>query len=202
MTVDRAALHRAFAEVIISDTGDYVTIARGRTEAHIRTALASLAFLYGWEVEEEVVVPGWGRIDLILRDGMSAPMLVELKIDLTKPARIRKAFQQADGYGRWWAECKREHANAALVGIDVDSVALDPVASAYLSVQCMAVGLFIGFLETGGTKAGRVKRAEVMRARRAAADRLASLHRAAEETINRPRFEILDLIDLATGGAV
>lgn len=207
MTADRSALHRAFGDVVVSDGGDYVTIARGPSEARIRTALASLSFLHGWDVQEEVVVPGWGRIDLILRDGVSAPTLIELKIDMTKPARVRKAFQQADGYGRWWTECKRETPNVVLIGVDVDSAILDPVASAYLSVHCMAIGLFIGFLETGGTKAGRSKRAEVMRARRAGANRLAELHRVAEESVTRAVSEhdvvpsglgILDLIDLTS----
>lgn len=184
MTADRRALSAFDRGLAISEHG-YVTIVRGTTEASIRTSLASLAHLYGWEVEEEVVIPGWGRIDIVLRDGVDAPVVVELKIDLTKPARVRKAFQQADGYGRWWIENKAERPAVKLVGLDLDAAVTDPVARAYLSVHCQAVERFIGFLETGGTDKGREERIYRMHDRLELAERHLEYRCAAWKTLRR-----------------
>jgi hypothetical protein len=113
-------------------------------ETNLRAQLAVLARAFGWLVEEEVVVPGWGRIDLVLRSvsGMDV-RLIELKTDLTKPARIRRAFQQADGYGRWWTRHQTQRANVHLVAADADWSAVHAVQAAYPEVGCLDVREFI-----------------------------------------------------------
>lgn len=74
-------------------------------EADLQSGMATLAEAYGWRVQTEVVVPSWGRLDLVLhaRDHDDYAYVVEFKKDLTRAATIRKAFQQADGYSRWLA---------------------------------------------------------------------------------------------------
>lgn len=106
-----------------------------RTEADMRASLAELAAFYGWDVEQEVVIPGWGRVDLVLRQDKGAkPYLIELKLVLKKPSEVRRAFQQADGYGRWWT---REHgeANTPIVVAEApDMSVITPVADTYPAV--------------------------------------------------------------------
>lgn len=115
-----------------------------RTEADLRASLAELASLYGWDVEEEVVVPGWGRIDLVLRAGDDLPpYLVELKLALTKPSEVRRAFQQTDGYGRWWAKERNEANVPLLVAKAPDMSIVTPVADAYPGVPFRTINDFI-----------------------------------------------------------
>jgi hypothetical protein len=117
------------------------------TEAEARTAFRQLAEAYGWLVQEEVVIPGWGRIDLVLRSAATAsPVLVELKKELKKPSEIRKAFQQADGYGRWWALHKDESVVSALVGVHCDWTQVQPVADAYPQVTALSGSGFMTHL--------------------------------------------------------
>jgi hypothetical protein len=105
------------------------------TEADARSAFGQLAEVYGWIAEEEVVIPGWGRVDLVLRSAHAEkPLLIELKRELRKPSEIRKAFQQADGYGRWWSTHRSESATSILVGIQTDWSRVRPVADAYPEV--------------------------------------------------------------------
>lgn len=150
------------------------TIGRETTEADLRRSLAAAAHAYGWLVEEEVVVPGWGRIDIVLRDGVSEPRLVELKLELTKPARIRRGLQQADGYGRWWTQKYGQAASAYLVGLDFDAAAVDPLAAAYPHVGAVRCDHFLGGLTVWGELEGKAARF------RRSGKRLAALRRATD----------------------
>lgn len=157
-----------FGGVRAGDNGG-LRVGLGINEATLRRNLASAAHAYGWLVEEEVVVPGWGRIDIIIRDGVAAPVLIELKLDLTKPARIRRAFQQTDGYGRWWAQERGEAVDTILVGAKVDSAAMTAVHRAYPHVGWTnAGGLLQEFADRGNDDARIVRR-------RRCVDRLAEL---------------------------
>lgn len=129
---------------MISDCGFGI---RYRSESDLRASLAEVAALFGWDVEEEVVVPGWGRIDLVLRPSRVAkPYLVELKLALKKPNEVRRAFQQADGYGRWWTKEKGE-ANTPLVVADAPNLSIvTPVADAYPAIPFRTVDDFLNGL--------------------------------------------------------
>lgn len=118
-----------------------------RTEAQLRSNLAELATFYGWWVEEEVVIPGWGRIDLVLReDPATRPYLVELKLELSKPSEIRRAFQQADGYGRWWSKERGEANTPMVVAKAPNRPAVDLVADAYPAVPFWTIDSFMAGL--------------------------------------------------------
>lgn len=111
-----------------------------RSEADIRRGLANLAYAYGWDVRQEVVIPGWGRIDLVLSDGAPGSILIELKADLATARDVRRGFQQADGYGRWWRTNRDEPATAILAAAAVTENIIGPVASAYPEVGFHLVG--------------------------------------------------------------
>jgi hypothetical protein len=165
---DPRQLSEVFGQLRRDEDGG-LRVGQGRTEAHLRRGLASAAHAYGWLVEEEVVVPNWGRIDIVLRDGRNSPVLIELKLDLTRPAKIRHAFQQTDGYGRWWAQERSEAADTILVGARVDSAAVSAVHRAYPQVGwCNAGGLFAE-LKNRGDEQSRLAR------RRRCFDRLLEL---------------------------
>jgi len=137
---------------------DKLAIGMPFAEVEMRRNLASAAHACGWLVEEEVFVPDWGRIDLILRDGASAPLLIELKLDLTRPAQIRKAFQQTDGYGRWWVQEYGEAVDTLLVGLKVDPGGMSSVHRAYPHVGWCAAGSLLGkFVSRGGEEARRLR---------------------------------------------
>lgn len=171
---DRRDLRQTFGRVFIED--QVIMVGTGPTEADLRRNLATFAHAFGWLVQEEVVVPGWGRIDLVLRDGVSVTRLVELKLDLTKPARIRRAFQQADGYGRWWTQSYDMPADVSLVGARLDREACAPVMGAYPSVGCTDVPGLMGLIKFSGSRRMRLTRA----ARRVeAVDQVAAVCRTA-----------------------
>lgn len=109
-------------------------------EAELRAGLARVARAYGWWVREEVVVPGWGRIDLVLRRAVTAkPFLVELKLALNKPNEVRRAFQQADGYGRWWTQHHGEANTPIVCSSKPNMDIIQPVADAYPAVPYRSV---------------------------------------------------------------
>lgn len=115
-----------------------------RSETDLRKSLAMLARAAGWLVQEELVVPGWGRIDLVLREEVFLPpYLVELKLDLTKQAAVRKAFQQADGYGRWWSTTRGEAATVIVVPAEFDDGLMSAVQAAYPTLQWHGLSEFI-----------------------------------------------------------
>lgn len=105
-------------------------------EASVRRMVATLARAYGWPiVKEEVVIPGWGRVDLLLQmSEKSPPHLFELKLDLSKPSLIRRAFQQADGYGRWWEANKHQEPEVYLGSCTGNRDAVIEVWNAYSRV--------------------------------------------------------------------
>lgn len=157
-----------------------MTIYKTAVEVDMRRSLASVAHAYGWDVSEEVVIPGWGRIDLVLE--ADTTYLVELKVDLTKPARVRRAFQQADGYGRWWTTNKGRPADVFLVGALMDDGVIGGVADAYYSVWPRSIVGLLHFLEAGGTEAGR----EVRRARAVARSaRVAEISKIYDQALAR-----------------
>lgn len=153
------------------------------TEADARTRFRQLAEAYGWLVQEEVVIPGWGRVDLVLRSApSSSPLLVELKKELRKPSEIRRAFQQADGYGRWWARHQGESATSILVGVQGDWARVMPVADTYPEVICLSGGLFMDRLRSWDKDPG----ARALRAhnRLTHLETLVAVHRRAADEMN------------------
>lgn len=154
---------------------------RYRDEASLRRGLATIAHAYGWLVEEEVVVPGWGRIDLVLREKESSPpRLVELKRELRKPASVRRAFQQADGYGRWWTQKHNESCTVSLAGAVVDAQVMSSVASAYPEVDGCTVADLMGRLRIWDNVRLRLSRALE---RQADLARLSAVYEAAREEL-------------------
>lgn len=141
---------------------------RWTDEASLRKGVAEIAWAYGWRVEEEVVVPGWGRIDLILHDaGTGFTRIVELKLDLTKPAKVRRAFQQADGYDRWWAANRRTTCSTYLVSPNGEPGLLASTGHLYPAVGHLDLSTFLGLLAVWGARLAR---------HAAAVERLESLH--------------------------
>lgn len=126
-----------------------------RTEADMRRGLAKLAYAYGWNVQEEVVIPVWGRIDLVLWDPTPGSILIELKRELAKPSEVRRGFQQADGYGRWWTSNRGEPARVILAAGAV-SVDVAPVADAYPEVQFHTIGQVMAGLGAWGDLRHRI----------------------------------------------
>lgn len=159
-----------------------------RTEAHLRSALSMFAYLHGWSTREEVVIPGWGRIDLVLKDRSPGSILIELKRDLSKPSEIRRAFQQADGYGRWWKTNMDEPATVYLAAATAsDDVA--PVAEAYPEVGFRLIGDVMDGFTTWGQPLHRVSAAAE---RRAATEQLLALHRYAHGRLAQLGVDLLD----------
>lgn len=175
---DPRDLETAFGTLWLSDAGRPV-IESGRTEAELRRNLASFAHAYGWAVQEEVVVPGWGRIDLILRDGPGAPLLVELKLDLTRPAQIRRAFQQTDGYGRWWTREYGEPVDTVLAAVKLDLAGMSSVHRAYPHVGWRTIAGLLGLFISRGTDDGLVQRRRRCSSRLDSLQRLASVYEVA-----------------------
>lgn len=156
-----------------------------RSEADLRRQLAKLAYAYGWNVEQEVVVPGWGRIDIVLHDpdAPNFPILIELKVELRQPAAVRKAFQQADGYGRWWKTTKNQPSEVVLCAATIDEATTRPVADAYPEVSLYGVGAVMGFLPQWRAKS--TKRWMQARVRLEDARRVLAVHTQAVEDIER-----------------
>jgi len=72
------------------------------SEADLRDGLAAMAWLHGWEVVTEVVVPHGGRIDLLISTPDGFRVSFELKKTLGSQRAARLGFQQAEGYRRHW----------------------------------------------------------------------------------------------------
>lgn len=104
-------------------------------EASLRDGLAGLAYLAGWDVETEHHVVGWGRPDLYLRCD-DRQVAVEIKLDLTRAATIRKAFQQADVY-------------AKALGPDVEVILTAPLVDMALAEQYDLAYTEVWFMDTG-----------------------------------------------------
>lgn len=188
---DPRDLATVFGGVTLNE-GQYPTVYLTKSEADLRRSLASVAHVYGWDVSEEVVIPGWGRIDLVLQDDWTH--LVELKIELTKPAQVRRAFQQADGYGRWWTTNKSKAVDVHLVAVEIEWPLVNGVADAYYTVAPRSLAGLLGFLETGGTERGRAVRRRRAKIRTRQAGRIGGLYAAALARIspNNPAPETTD----------
>jgi hypothetical protein len=168
----------------LTDDGKFVL--HYGNEASVRRALARLARACGWAVvREEVVVPGWGRIDLVLAQTVNAaPYIVELKLELTKPAAIRKAFQQVDGYSRWWTANKGQRSTPLLAACVVDVEAIQPAADAYLHVHLASVSRLMDLLHTDSM--AMPMQVELANDRLAELERQVAVHRAARDALLSP----------------
>lgn len=169
-------------------------------EASVRRGLARLARAAGWfEVREEVAIPGWGTIDLLLRPTPRyAPTLIELKLDLTRPAAVRKAFQQIDGYSRGWTAEHGEQSTPVLSACKQDIDTVDRIALAYPQVSYKPMANVINYLVSapGALTARYGLAAERANALRAEMD----LHSAVADAVARLAF--VDFRTDATATAV
>lgn len=172
MTADPRDLKTTFGGVTLHD--GFPTFFLTKSETEMRRSLASIAHAYGWDVREEVVIPRWGRIDIVLEAG--ATYLIELKMDLTKPAKIRRAFQQADGYGRWWANNHGRSVSTLLVGAEMDQSAIDVVADTYYAVWARSIPSIIYFFEHGSHNTDNALRRERAAARSLAVAELGAFY--------------------------
>lgn len=156
---------------------DGCPVIRYGCEADVREGIARWATALGWNVQQEVVIPGWGRIDVVLHDHSGTAYLLEVKVDLSQPAAVRKAFQQADGYGRWWAGNRGEPASVRLLACKSRADVIAPVAAAYPEVEFLTVTDAMACMVTAwGAPKGRIHRA---RARVEQVELLLDLHRFA-----------------------
>lgn len=159
--------------------GPTCTVRSNTPETELRLSIASIAHAYGWIVEEEVPVHDGGRIDIVLYDGDRPHHLIELKLDLTKRARVRRAIQQIDGYGRWWAHKGGKPASTHLVGLTVDLPMAVGMADAYPSVNVFSVEQLLYGLRIWGDPCGRRFRRIVAAQRLADLQRVSGAYRAA-----------------------
>jgi hypothetical protein len=111
-------------------------------ESSLRDALARLAYIAGWDVETEHHVVGWGRPDLYLTSPGRKDIAVEVKLDLTKSAVIRKAFQQADVY----AKALGPSVEVILTAPRVDQALAQQYDLAYADVWFLEAVTFMDFL--------------------------------------------------------
>lgn len=128
--------------------GDVLNFQFG-SESEMRSGIARVAEAYGWIAQQEVEARGWGRIDIVLRAAPGpvesriapefVPLIVELKVDLLKPSDVRKAFQQVDGYSRWWAKEKGEPNTPVLCAHRWDPQLIASVGDAYPTVAFRSV---------------------------------------------------------------
>ncbi len=154
-------------------------------EVSVRRALARLARAYGWAVvREEVVVPGWGRIDLLLQaaSDQSMPLLVEIKLDLSRPAAIRRAFQQTDGYGRWWEKQTGAASRPLLTYCTGNAELIESVGDAYPAVRHQPVGDFMFTL--CASQDSPAERRDLARSRLAQAERELAIQRRCADLAN------------------
>lgn len=170
-------IERSSRQLRLSESGHPVLTYN--SEADIRINLAKLAYAYGWDVEQEVVIPGWGRIDLVVSDTSPGSILIELKLALNKPSEVRRGFQQADGYGRWWVANRGEPAQAVLAAADASAGLVAPVAVAYPEVQFHLVNHVMAGLAVWGSPTARVGVAQ------ARADGLSNLLEIHDHAVNR-----------------
>lgn len=126
------------------ETGE-VTV-RYTDEASLRSSLASFAEYHGWDVKQEVVIPEWGRLDLVLSIDDWVVYAVELKLDISKPAKARRAFQQASGYQRYLSSLETEPPTVVLAAPDIDHACVDTLRVAYGEVLCRSVAHLMGML--------------------------------------------------------
>lgn len=136
-----------------------------RDEHSLQESLKELAHAHGWVTESEVVVPGWGRIDLILHESHAKEFswVIELKTDLTRLSTIRKAFQQADGYARWLAT-QGVNRRVVLAAAEVDFSLANDLAYGYRdSVQLVSAGMLVNTISEPGYSGARARAARSRR---------------------------------------
>lgn len=118
-------------------------------EADLSLGIATVAHLHGWHVEREVVIPGWGRLDLWLTEASGTrSWSIELKLRLDRPALVRKAFQQAEGYRRWLIDDGREPFGMVLAAPDANcnQQLIAQVGRLYPSVRFVTGGRILNWL--------------------------------------------------------
>jgi hypothetical protein len=144
-----------------------------------------LAYVYGWNVREEVVIPGWGRVDILLDDPDQPdyPILTELKLELNRPSDVRRAFQQADGYGRWWKATKSQRSEVVLTAVEYNAGLVSSVSEAYPEVSFYPASTYMGLLSQWRVKS--TKRWMAARSRLEDARRALAVHDQAVASIER-----------------
>lgn len=176
---DTRKISDIFGSLVRNESGGGASCLVGpdTSESVLRRGLASVAHAYGWVVYEEEVVP-WGRIDLVICDA-DGYRVIELKLDLTKPARIRKAFQQVDGYGRWWVRKQNGPVSCYIAGLSVDAELVGGLAEAYPEIGWSDCADLITNLRTWGSEVARADRRARSQARAAAIQTVLDAYRAA-----------------------
>ena len=137
-------------------------------ESDLQRGMAEYAELHGWRAQCETVIPGWGRLDLILHaaeyDDYAA--VIEFKTKLVKPSLIRKAFQQADGYKRWLEMNNKYFGVVWLSANEIDEAAANDAAYAYReSVRLIHPGVIMNFISASHRVEDRVARARLVHER-------------------------------------
>lgn len=117
-----------------------------RDESQLRDALARYAWLAGWNVDTEHHLPGWGRPDLYLTAPESDNFAVELKINLTSSAAVRRAFQQAEMYRT--ALTDRPLTTVLLVAMEFDETLIRQYDRRFIHVEFCDLYLFMYRLQT------------------------------------------------------
>lgn len=106
------------------------------TEDDLQEGLADYAATLGLDVKREVDLYGQGRADLLLTlDGGARLVVVEVKKELTKPAKVRAAIQQADFYGRLLADRRAVPVSTILYAPEIDWSVVGRESRLYLSVD-------------------------------------------------------------------
>lgn len=187
-TLDAPANFEAIAQPSKTEPFHELSVKNGHAhllytgEIEARKGIAAWARALGWIVREELVIPGWGRIDIVLRDSEESwPFLIELKLSLCKPAEIRKAFQQADGYGRWWSQ-QGEPNTVIVVGLTIDEAAVGLVQDAYPAIAGVSAARLLHGLPELGTPRLRLERSQ---ARLVEVARSLAIHQLAERLVTK-----------------
>jgi hypothetical protein len=123
------------------------------SESDLRDALHAYADSYGWNVKTEVHVPGWGRIDLLIR-GAWRPWVIELKVAVSKPALLRRGLTQVHGYAASVAQTMERSTRSILCAPKFPDWAQEMASTAYPDIELITVSELMGELDiySGGLR--------------------------------------------------
>lgn len=114
------------------------------TESDLRDGLHAYGEIHGWEVQSEVPVGSWGRIDLVFT-GPTYTLIVELKTAIPNSSSLRKGLAQVHGHRAAYGE-----GHAILCAPDVPDWAADMADVAYPDVLVWEVGSLMSTLRVHG----------------------------------------------------